>query len=116
MSTQIGTTPSTTPGGANPAGKLKVRTYVGDRNVLLAFDLDATKEELQRFAGFAIERTPPGVTTAQPLLNRLSFHDPLTADTTPEQRPWRPSTEAPFQKFRWVDFPHEIKPGPYTYT
>jgi phosphatidylserine/phosphatidylglycerophosphate/cardiolipin synthase-like enzyme len=97
------------------AGNLKVRAYPGDRNVLLAFDLDLPEEQLSNLAGFAIERTLPGETKAEPLLNRLSLHDPQTAATTPDQRPWRPSTEAPFQKFRWVDFPHEIKKGPYTY-
>jgi len=114
MSTQIGTVSSTPPGGGVP-GNLKVKAYVGDRNVLLAFDLDVPKDQLQRFAGFAIERKPPGASAWEPLMNRLSFHDALTSETTPDQRPWRPSTEAPFQKFRWVDFPHEIKPGSYTY-
>ncbi|MDB5977795.1 MAG: hypothetical protein JWR07_4555, partial [Nevskia sp.] len=39
------------------------------------------------------------------LLNRISFTVGVSQATTAETREWTPSSEAPFQKFQWVDFP-----------
>src|SRR5262249_41598045 len=67
-------------------------------------------------AGFAIERiTPEGDSTV--LTNRLTFEDPIVAETTPEQRRAiaRPTTEAPLQTFHWVDFPPRVAKGNFTY-
>lgn len=91
-----------------------VKAYRGDGAVLLAFDLD--KHLTANFAGFAIKRTPPGG-KGEFLPNRLSFSgkQQITSDTTPEQRIWTPSNEAPFQKFRWVDFPSDLLDGEYTF-
>lgn len=96
---------------ATSAG-LTVAAHRGDRSVLLAFDLPA--EKVERLAGFTIEVAPPGK-TAYPLPNRLSFAHAVTSATTAETRKWFPSTEAPFQKFRWVDVPPTVLPGPYEY-
>ncbi len=87
--------------------------YRGDGMVLLAFDLDQTLTK--DLAGFAVQRKPPG---GQPtyLLNRLNFSTPITSKTTPEQRTFTPTNEAPFQKFRWIDFPPDVVPGPYIYS
>jgi phosphatidylserine/phosphatidylglycerophosphate/cardiolipin synthase-like enzyme len=91
---------------------LSVKAYRGDGAVLLAFDLNETLTA--GLAGFAIQRTPP---TGQPFYipNRLSFTTAVTTQTTPEQHVWSPSDQAPFQKYRWVDFPPDVVPGTYTY-
>jgi len=107
-------------GGSMPAGTpihasqdiLSASAYRGDGCVLLGFDL--AERPSKDFAGFAVKRTPPQGEPAY-LLNRLSFTTAITHATKPEQRRWTPSNEAPFQKFRWVDFPSSIDPGEYTY-
>jgi hypothetical protein len=57
--------------------------------------------------------TPTGHTF--PVLNRLSFAQQLTSATTPEQRRFFPTSQAPLQKFHWVHFPPDVKPGTFTY-
>src|SRR5438876_473592 len=47
--------------------------------------------------------------------NRLNYTVPVHAATTPQQRPWTSSKDAPIQKFHWVHFPSEIDPGTYRY-
>jgi phosphatidylserine/phosphatidylglycerophosphate/cardiolipin synthase-like enzyme len=91
---------------------LTVKAYRGDGAVLLAFDLDPDLKD--RLAGFAVECQPPN---AQPymLKNRLSFRQNLTAATTPAQRRWTDTDRAPLQTFRWVHFPKDVTPGPFTY-
>jgi PLD-like domain len=92
---------------------LTLKAYRGDGAVLLAFDLD--QHLTPNLAGFAVQCSPPNGPAAY-LLNRLSFDTPITASTTPQQRQWTPSNLAPFQKFRWMDFPPNVVPGTYTYT
>ena len=92
---------------------LSLKAYRSDGWVLLAFDLD--QHLTSNLAGFAVQRTPPNGPAAY-LLNRLSFDTPVTATTTPQERPLTPSNLAPFQKFRWMDFPGDLEPGAYTYT
>src|SRR5438094_5891361 len=91
---------------------ISINAYRGDGMVLLAFDLDA--KLTAELAGFAVKRTPPSG-PATYLLNRLNFTNKVTAATTPAQRKWTPSNEAPFQKFRWIDFPQDTLPGTYRY-
>ena len=86
------------------SGPLTVTAYPGDNAVLIAMSLsdDALDEQAKNLAGFAIFRkTGTGAETAIP--NRLNFTAQITKATTPDQREWTPSSEAPFQKFRWVD-------------
>lgn len=91
---------------------LTVHGYCGRGSALFAFDLpESAKTGL---AGFAIERHAPDGTTMF-LPNRLNFATKVTAATTPKQRKWTPSNEAPFQKFRWADFPPVVVPGDYEY-
>jgi hypothetical protein len=93
---------------------LVVRAYPGAGSVLLAFDVPAElKDDL---AGFAVEFTMPGG-TPQWLVNRLTFTDPITADTTPAQRrEIATSTDrAPLQKFHWTHFPPSLVAGEYAY-
>jgi PLD-like domain len=80
--------------------------------VLLAFDLNQHRTD--GLAGFAVSRRSPDGKIAF-LLNRLSFAQRITAATTPEQRRWTESDQAPFQKFRWIDFPADVRHGKYTY-
>src|SRR5215471_15736924 len=92
---------------------LTFAAYPGDGAVLLAFDLDPGMQ--QDLAGFAVEYTDPDGHTF-PVLNRLSFAQQVTSATTPAQRVWTPTIQAPLQKFHWVHFPPDVKPGTFTYT
>lgn len=91
---------------------LTAHAYKGDGCVLLAFDLDEKETEL--LAGFAVQRTDPKGHSSY-LYNRLGFDTKYTAQSTASDRKWTPSNEAPFQKFRWVDFPGTVLDGEYRY-
>jgi PLD-like domain len=97
----------------NTAGGLTVKAYRGDGACMLAFNLEDHLTD--NLAGFAITRQGPEDTSPQPLWNRLSFSSTLTSATTAAKRRWFPSTEAPFQKFWWVDFFPSSAPGDYIY-
>ena len=97
-------------------GPFTVKAYRGDGCVLIAMDVVQTSCE--GLAGFAIARSNDGTTFTYGL-NRLSF-DPakaVDADTSTQQRQANaePSNVAPYQKFRWVDYPpEEPVPQPIT--
>lgn len=91
---------------------LTLAGHEGVGMVLLAFDLDPSLTA--GLAGFAVSRTGAGG-APQALLNRLTFEQRITAATTPDERRWTPSDAAPFQKFRWVDFPPDVATGATTY-
>jgi len=91
---------------------LRFAVHRGDGAALLAFDVDA--ELAPDLAGFAVECQPPKGQPYQ-LLNRLSFAQAITAETTPSEREWTPSDEAPIQKFHWVHYPKDVPPGKFTY-
>jgi hypothetical protein len=55
----------------------------------------------------------PGTSSFRPLKNRVAFDYPDGTGVTGARK--FDSTLAPFQKFRWVHFPFEAKPGTYTY-
>jgi phosphatidylserine/phosphatidylglycerophosphate/cardiolipin synthase-like enzyme len=96
--------------------ELRLVAYPGDNVVLLAMSLpdDAVAENGKNLAGFAIWRSVQGG-KEEPLANRLAFDRIVTRATTPQQRKWTPSPEAPFQKFRWVDVPPEGFDKPIRY-
>ncbi len=97
---------------SNSQDGLTVKAYRADGAFLIAFDLDPGLTS--NLAGFAIQCTPPsGAPYFIP--NRLSFNSGYTSQTTPGQRIWTPSDQAPFQKFRWVDFPPDITDGVYAF-
>src|SRR5690349_7651126 len=92
---------------------LTLTAFHGDGSTLFAFDLDQALTP--HLAGFALQCTPPnGAPFYVP--NRLNFQQTVTSATTPRQRTWTPSDQAPFQKFRWVHFPPTLVPGEYAYT
>jgi len=86
----------------NEVSGLRVVAYPGANSVLIA--MSVPQGNTANLAGFAIFRQRDGE-DEQALLNRLSFDDAVTSETTPQQHKWTPSDEAPFQKFRWVDIP-----------
>ncbi|NVZ52748.1 hypothetical protein HX792_20555 [Pseudomonas sp. B6002] len=89
---------------------LTFKLYRGEGAALLAFDL-APDLATPDFVGFSIEVRYPGADHWGVLHNRLHFDYP----PTPEQPRSFPSTEAPFQKFRWIHVPSEILPGLFRY-
>ncbi|MEI9991306.1 MAG: phospholipase D-like domain-containing protein [Rhizomicrobium sp.] len=86
------------------SGPLTVTAYPGDNAVLIAMSLadGAVDTQSKNLAGFAIYRKVGGAAEIA-IPNRLNFTAAVTKDTTPEEREWTPSDQAPFQKFRWVD-------------
>jgi hypothetical protein len=96
----------------NSKDGISIHAYRGDGMVLLGFNFDAKPDA--KFAGFAIKRKSPGGKSDY-LMNRLSFSQAYTKGTTPEQRIWTPSNEAPFQKFMWLDVPPDPQKGIYNY-
>lgn len=110
---------TTSPVGAISAhqGALTVKAYRGDGCVLFAMNLDAA--HCTGFAGFAIARSTDGGSTWTYLPNRLSFSYAkgvaATTDPNTQIAQEQPSSVAPFQKFRWIDFPPDAVSGPYTY-
>ncbi|KMT52484.1 phospholipase D-like domain-containing protein [Pseudomonas fildesensis] len=89
---------------------LTFKLYRGEGAALLAFDL-APDLATADFVGFSIEVRYPGANHWGVLHNRLHFDYP----PTPERPRTFPSTEAPFQKFRWIHVPSEILAGYYRY-
>ena len=88
---------------------LTVKAYRGDGAALLAFDVD--EHLADDLAGFAVQCVAPSG-ERYPILNRLSFEQRITADTTPRQRRWTPTDVAPLQKFHWAHFPRESRRAP----
>ena len=89
---------------------LTLKLYRGEGAALLAFDL-APDLATHDFVGFSIEVKYPNAVQWGALRNRLHFDYP----PTPERPRTFQSTEAPFQKYRWVHVPSEIVTGFYRY-
>lgn len=87
-----------------------LKLWRGERMCLIGMDVDAPEAD---FVGFSIEVLHPGGTDFQPLRNRLAFSYP--AGSTVNGDVQFLSTEAPFQKFRWVHFPYDPIDGLYSY-
>jgi hypothetical protein len=96
---------------AESAG-LHVKLWRGERMCLIGMDVDQPEPD---FVGFAIEVRSPGQSAFAPLRNRLNFsYQQPVAKAVDGYRNF-PSTEAPFQKFRWIHFPYDPKVGNYVY-
>ncbi|HEX8844355.1 MAG TPA: phospholipase D-like domain-containing protein [Pyrinomonadaceae bacterium] len=91
---------------------LAVKVYRGNGSAMLAFNLD--KAKTKNLAGFAVKRTAPGSKSTY-LPNRLGLASCVTSTTKVEEIGGHPSSEAPFQKFRWIDIPETLEPGDYNY-
>lgn len=90
---------------------ITLAAHVGQRGVLLAFDLDEAQPALrQHLAGFAVQGLELDTPGAQPfwLANFLAF--PQAANPG-----WQPSNVAPFQLFHWVHYPRKAE-GRLQYT
>jgi hypothetical protein len=101
-------------GFANAAAKsgLHVKLWRGERMCLVGMDVDAPEPD---FVGFAIEVKSPGSPGFMPLRNRLNFqYDKPSNQAVTDLRVF-PSTDAPFQRFRWLHFPYDLRDGTYTY-
>lgn len=87
-----------------------LKLWRGERMCLVGMDVDAPEPD---FVGFAIEVLHPGGTKFEPLRNRLAFSYPAGSKVNGDVQFL--STEAPFQKFRWVHFPYDPIDGLYSY-
>lgn len=90
--------------GNNPEAPFTLRVRRGEGMSLLSMNWRRGRPPAD-FVGFAIECKPPGEPSFYPLKNRLSFMD-AEGKIDPEGGP---STEHPFQKFRWVHFPYDAE-------
>jgi hypothetical protein len=89
-----------------------MKLWRGERMCLIGFDVEDPEPDL---VGFSIECREPGEPDFFPLMNRIAFSYDAPADLAVTGARKFPSTESPFQKFRWVHFPYDPKPGTYTY-
>jgi phosphatidylserine/phosphatidylglycerophosphate/cardiolipin synthase-like enzyme len=99
---------------SNSKDGFSMKLWRGERMCLVGFDVDNPEPD---FVGFAIECKEPKSTKFTALLNRIAFSydKPLVKAVTGAKQKQFPSTKQPFQKFRWVHFPHNPKDGKYTY-
>ena len=86
-----------------------LKLWRGERMCLLGFDVVDPEPD---FVGFAVEYLEPGDAAWKCLHNRIAFDYP--AQPVNGYRNW-PTLVAPLQKFRWVHFPWEVRPGIYGY-
>jgi hypothetical protein len=92
---------------------LSVKLWRGERMVLIGMDVDNPEPD---FVGFSIEEQSPESNAFLPLRNRLNFsYGDQSASMAVDGFRNFPSTDAPFQKFRWIQFPFDPKVGTYTY-
>jgi phosphatidylserine/phosphatidylglycerophosphate/cardiolipin synthase-like enzyme len=91
---------------------LRVKLWRGERMCLIGMDAEEPEPDL---VGFSIEVRSPGQTTFQPLRNRLNFSYDKPVHEAVNGFKNFPSTDAPFQKFRWIHFPEDPKEGTYVY-
>jgi hypothetical protein len=92
------------------SGGLTFKLYRGEGVALLAFDLDGA-QATDDFVGFSVEVKYPGPNRFGALKNRLHFDLPPNIE---RPRTFR-STEAPFQKFRWIHVPTQVGGGEFRY-
>src|SRR5271157_883050 len=89
---------------------LSVKLWRGERMCMIGMDVDDPEPD---FVGFTIEVKSPGQTDFYPLRNRLNFSYTKSATEAVDGYRNFLSTEAPFQKFRWIHFPYDPKGGIY---
>jgi hypothetical protein len=97
------------------AAPFTLKIHRGEGMVLLAMNW-RNGQPPGDFVGFSIEYSYPQESVFWPVKNRITF--PGKAVPPPPGKPAEqyPSTEAPFQMFRWVHFPRIADtPGEFTY-
>jgi len=92
-------------------GSLSVKLWRGERMCLIGMDVANPEPD---FIGFAIEIKAPGASDYVPLKNRLNFAYNVGGAGVDGFRNFD-STQAPFQKFRWLHFPDTPSDQPYLY-
>ena len=97
---------------AKSTGGLNLKLWRGERMALIGMDVADPEPD---FVGFSIEVQSPGSSQFSPLRNRLNFSYDKPASQAVDGFRNFPSTDAPFQKFRWLHFPYNPKGGEYTY-
>lgn len=101
--------------GSNPQAHFTLTVHRGDGMCLLAMDWKGGRPPAD-FVGFAIEFQPPGGDRYYAVNNRLCFEGRERHVPAGQAQPQYPSTEAPFQAFRWVHFPRDAdKPQAFLY-
>jgi hypothetical protein len=91
---------------------LTLKLWRGEGMCLLGMDVANPEPD---FVGFSIEVKSPGQANYLPLRNRLAFSYPANAAPSTINSKQFSSLQAPFQKFRWVHFPQNPRPGSYRY-
>lgn len=94
------------------SGDLHLKLWRGERMCLVGMNVEKPSDD---FVGFAIEVKAPGSSSFVPLNNRLAFSYAKPIGKAVTGARWYSSLEAPFQKFRWIDFPNNPKDGQYEY-
>jgi phosphatidylserine/phosphatidylglycerophosphate/cardiolipin synthase-like enzyme len=92
--------------GGNLLALFTLAVHRGDGMCLLAMDWIGGEPPAD-FVGFAIEFRPPGFDRYFAVNNRLCFEGKERKVAAGEPEAQYPSTEAPFQTFRWVHFPRD---------
>lgn len=105
--------------GSNAQAPFSLAVHRGDGMCLLAMDWIGGEPPAD-FVGFAIEFRPPGQAPGHEryyaVNNRLCFEGKERTVASGEPAAQYPSTEAPFQTFRWVHFPRDAdKPALFKY-
>lgn len=97
---------------AEHADGLRVKLWRGERMCLIGMDVPQPEDD---FVGFSIEVKNPFSAEYVSLRNRLHFsYDRPIEQSVTGSRDYN-STQAPFQKFRWIHFPKLPKAGKYAY-
>jgi len=91
---------------------LRVKLWRGERMCLVGMDVSHPEDD---FVGFSIEVRHPGDAGFVPLHNRLHFSYSQAPEKAVNGYRNYDSTEAPFQKFRWIHFPRDPQGGEYIY-
>ena len=97
---------------AEIAQGFRVKLWRGERMCLLGMDVDQPEADL---VGFSIEVMEPRGQNFVPLNNRLNFSYDQPAGAAVTGGRLFSSRDAPFQKFRWIHFPWDVKNGTYRY-
>ncbi len=91
---------------------LRVKLWRGERMCLIGMDVSHPEDD---FVGFSIEVRHPNDAGFVPLHNRLHFSYSQALEKAVNGYRNYASTEAPFQKFRWIHFPQNPQGGKYVY-